>query len=149
MTIPNFTGPYHFLSNFYVATVKDEFGTVWPTSEHMFQAHKTFNLDERAAMTLMPTPGQAKRLGRKLTLRPDWEDIKVQIMWDVVSRKFNQHEDLQALLVSTEPHKLIEGNTWGDTYWGVCNGVGQNHLGRLLMGLRYAYIHNLNMMGDK
>ena len=79
--------------------------------------------------------GRAKRLGR-VELRSDWEEVKIEVMREVLRCKFSQNPDLKAKLIATGDAELIEGNNWNDRFWGVCRGVGQNHLGRLLMELR-------------
>ena len=81
------------------------------------------------------TPGLAKKLGRKATIRPDWEKIKLPIMEYLLRQKFGD-KTLKALLIGTGDAELVEGNMWGDTYWGVCKGKGENHLGKLLMKIR-------------
>jgi hypothetical protein len=78
----------------------------------------------------------AKKLGRKCTIREDWDYIKLGIMDQILRAKFEQNPNLMAKLKATAPKELVEGNTWGDTYWGVCRGRGENHLGRLLMKIR-------------
>jgi len=135
--IDSFTGENHYLSNFYPVDVTYE-GIVYPSSECAFQAAKTLDLEERVKFTRM-NPGDAKKAGRKLTLRSDWEDVKLQVMWEIVYTKFYQNPKLIGKLLSTYPKVLIEGNTWGDTYWGVCKDIGSNHLGQLLMHLRDNY----------
>lgn len=82
-----------------------------------------------------PSAGKAKRMGQKLTLRPDWEKSKLTIMLKLVREKFKDPE-LEQLLYETESDELIEGNSWHDTFWGVCNGVGKNNLGKILMRVR-------------
>lgn len=82
-----------------------------------------------------PTAGEAKRLGQKVKLRKDWEEVKRKYMYRFLRRKF-RHKELRRKLRATGDAKLIEGNNWDDTYWGVCDGVGKNHLGKLLMKLR-------------
>jgi ribA/ribD-fused uncharacterized protein len=135
MAINSFSGKYHFLSNFYPVKISlDE--VVYPTVEHAYQAAKTFSEDQRAAILKSETPGIAKRLGRLVTLRNDWEDVKFLLMKELVTQKFC-YPELEDLLKSTYPHELIEGNTWGDTYWGVCNGVGHSHLGNILTEIRF------------
>ena len=83
-----------------------------------------------------PNPSEAKRLGRRVRLRSDWEQVKYDVMLDVVRAKFNQHPDLAQKLLATGDEELVEGNDWGDTYWGVCNGRGKNMLGKILMRVR-------------
>lgn len=132
--IDNFRGKHRFLSNFSMSDI-----VVWnrlvPTVEHAFQAAKAIDPEQRDAILAAPAAGDAKRLGKKADLKPDWEDIKEKVMFELLQRKF-RIEDLRKKLISTDPHELIEGNTWGDTYWGVYNGVGKNRLGMLLMALR-------------
>lgn len=107
----------------------------YPTTEHAFQAAKTLDEKEREKIRVAKTPGQAKRLGQKVTLRKDWESIKIKIMLNLNRQKFDR-ADLGDRLVDTGQAELIEGNTWGDTFWGVCKGVGKNHLGKILMEVR-------------
>lgn len=133
--IDSFTGDYRFLSNFHFARM-NYMGLWWPTSEHPYQALKTINRPDRQYIASLPTPGMAKRAGRKLTIRPDWEQVKLVAMLGVVRAKFEQHPELADLLCETGDVELVEGNTWGDTYWGVCDGVGQNQLGKTLMLVR-------------
>lgn len=127
--IDSFSGEYRFLSNFYA----DPHGGL--SVEHYYQARKTEDIEEADAILNANTPGEAKRLGRKATLRPDWDDIKDDVMLILLWRKFC-HEPLRTRLLETGDQELIEGNTWGDTYWGVCNGKGKNMLGKLLMKVR-------------
>ena len=129
-----FDGEFAFLSNFYPSPIFD--GNIWfPTVEHYFQAAKTTNMEEYKAIAAADTPGQAKRLGRKVTLRPDWEEVKDQVMLDALRMKFSD-DKLRSMLLATGEEYLVEGNTWGDKYWGVCGGIGLNHLGKLLMQVR-------------
>ena len=134
MVIDRFEGPYFFLSNFYPSEVRHE-ADVYPTVEHAFQAAKTLDPSERAWVRDAQSPALAKRLGRKVALRSDWERIKVDIMRQLLLQKFESPE-LGLALRETAGHELIEGNTWNDRFWGVCRGRGQNHLGRLLMEIR-------------
>lgn len=131
--IDSFRNDYAFLSNFAYSPVEYD-GVVYPTVEHAFQAAKT--LDKNARLSFMGlTAEQAKQLGRKIALRPDWEQVKLEIMEILIERKFAD-PFLQDKLVKTHPHELIEGNNWNDTFWGVCKGVGQNNLGKILMKVR-------------
>lgn len=133
--IGNFDGKYAFLSNFYPSSVTDEDDITYPTVEHYFQAMKTLDKAQRFNMAIQSTPRKAKRLGRKCNLRPDWESIKDSIMEDALRKKFSD-PILKKALLDTGDEYLEEGNTWGDQYWGVCNGTGKNKLGKLLMKLR-------------
>lgn len=138
--VTSFFGEYRFLSNFYPSPVKGfEFdGTIYPTVEHAFQAAKTEILEERETIRNSDTPGKAKRLGRKVTLIPNWNEIKVHVMKVLVKEKFEGNLSLQAQLLATGDEALQEGNTWGDRFWGVDlnTGVGENCLGQILMQVR-------------
>lgn len=135
MTIDSFSGEYHFLSNFYPSPVVYE-DVEYPSSEHAYQAAKSLSHNTRTQV-LQLTAGQSKKWGRTILLRDDWEDVKYAVMQDIVNRKFAPPKvSLRFSLAMTHPHELIEGNWWGDTYWGVCKGVGQNNLGKILMTIR-------------
>lgn len=113
----------------------------YPTGEHAFQAQKSLELIDRCRIADCPTPAAAKRAGRQLTLRPDWERVKKRAMLDVVMAKFTQNPDLAAQLAATGDRLLIEGNTWGDEFWGMTNRDGRgwagcNYLGEILMAVR-------------
>lgn len=135
--ITSFTGDNRFLSNFYPAEVALD-GVVYPSVEHAYQAAKTLDAKEREAFHQhpLPTAAEAKKLGRKLTMRPDWEDVKLAVMKGLLIQKFD-HADLKEQLLQTGKVQLAEGNYWGDTFWGVDKKKGgQNHLGKLLMEIR-------------
>jgi ribA/ribD-fused uncharacterized protein len=132
--IESFSGEYRFLSNFWYAPIEFEWLT-YPTIEHAFQAAKTTVEEFRIAVRDSGGPGHAKRMGRQIPLRPDWEDIKIAVMYSLLQQKFSGPV-LANALVATGDAELIEGNTWNDTFWGVCDGNGQNHLGKLLMKVR-------------
>jgi ribA/ribD-fused uncharacterized protein len=129
-----FDGKWAFLSNFYWNEIEYD-GITYPTNEHFFQAMKTLDIETRKAIAAAPTPGAAKRMGRHVPLRPDWESVKEDVMFLGLCLKFAD-EQLADWLLETGDEELIEGNWWGDTTWGVCNGVGENKLGRLLMKVR-------------
>lgn len=129
-----FEGEYRFLSNFYPVDVKYE-GKKFPSVEHAYQAAKTKVPEEISKIRTCGTPFMAKKLGKKVTLRKDWESIKVQVMTDLVRQKF-QIQFFKDLLLATNELKIEEGNTWGDTFWGVCGGKGKNFLGKILMDIR-------------
>lgn len=133
--IDNFAGDYRFLSNFYPSPIRVG-RMLFATVEHAFQAAKTFDTAEKQQIADANSPGRAKRLGRKVKLRKDWESVKVGIMQELVELKFRTHADLAERLLETGDAELIEGNTWNDTFWGVCGGHGKNHLGKALMNVR-------------
>lgn len=134
--IEEFQGKYRFLSNFSPSKIFIG-GIVYPTVEHYYQAMKTFITAERQRISNAPTPGKAKRLGQQLELRPYWEDIKILTMKYGLIIKF-KHPKLTKQLITTFPRILIEGNRWGDTFWGIDleTWEGENHLGKLLMEIR-------------
>lgn len=134
--IAEFQGQWRFLSNFYPAEVIGPQGLLYPTVEHAFQAAKTADPKHQQFIQQQSTPGKAKREGRKVALREEWETIKLSVMFELVMRKFETHEKLGAKLLATGYQELVEGNYWNDTYWGVCKGKGENNLGKILMEVR-------------
>jgi ribA/ribD-fused uncharacterized protein len=134
--IDKFDGTEHaFLSNFHPAPVVLD-GVTYPSVEHAYQAAKTFNLDDRQRILNCPPPNIAKKIGRKVKARSDWDQVKVAIMTDLVRQKFTDHPELREQLLATGNATLVEGNWWGDRFWGMCNGEGHNYLGRILMDVR-------------
>ena len=130
-SIESFQGKHRFLSNFWPARVKLD-DVEYPTVENAYQAAKTLS---GRHVFLSCRAGDAKRLGRGVTLRPDWEAVKVETMRGLLRQKFAA-EPLRSMLIETGDARLVEGNTWGDRFWGVCGGAGQNMLGHLLMSVR-------------
>lgn len=136
MKINHFRGEYAFLSNFWEVPVTYRDKT-YGSNEAAFQAQKCMTEDEKMEFTQL-RPSASKKLGRRVQLRPDWEEVKVTIMEEIVRAKFTQNEDLKQLLLATGDAYLEEGNTWHDTCWGVDakTGEGLNHLGKILMKVR-------------
>lgn len=148
--IDNFMGEYRWLSNFHLCDILYE-GILYPSTEHAYQAAKSLYIETRKLFSKDTKPnawnetvlgpwrpltcGEAKRKGRKILIRDDWEQIKLKVMFDINIEKYKD-DYLSDKLVDTRGCELIEGNTWKDTYWGVCNGVGQNNLGKILMQIR-------------
>ena len=136
--ITDFTGEYAFLSNFEPCDVQFD-GRTWPTVEHAYQAAKTADRKEKAAIAKARSPGAAKRLGRTVKLRGGWTHVRHGIMLDLLRRKFCQPGFRERLLATGEA-RLIEGNTWRDEFWGCVwtdgGWKGRNELGRLLMQVR-------------
>lgn len=132
-----FKDEYRFLSNFWPCDVYYKM-VKYPSVENAYQASKTLILAERERFKTA-TPGQAKKLGRQLEihgyLRNDWDDVKVSIMRGLLQQKF-ENSKLKELLLKTGDTYLEEGNTWGDKFWGVYQGQGENTLGKLLMEIR-------------
>ena len=131
-SIDNFKGDYFFLSNFYQAPVFYS-GLLFENAEAAFQSAKC---PDRMEEFCRLNPSAAKRLGRRVELRADWNEVKDQIMYEVCEAKFTQNDSLKCKLKDTGDAILIEGNSWGDRIWGVCNGVGENRLGKILMRIR-------------
>ncbi len=135
-----FDGHWAFLSNFYWNEIEFE-GITYPTNEHFFQAMKTLDINERRAIANCRIPGQAKRMGRRVALRPDWEVVKESVMLEGLCLKFAD-EQLADWLLETGDEELVEGTTWHDNEWGNCSCPkcahieGKNKLGRLLMIVR-------------
>ncbi len=134
--VKRFRGDYYFLSNFYEAPVRYD-GLRYTNNEAAFQAQKCLTEEEKKRFTTLG-PGEAKRLGRRVKLRPDWDEVRIGIMEGVVRAKFNQNAELRRLLLATGDAELREGNTWRDMFWGVDleTGRGRNELGKILMKLR-------------
>lgn len=132
--INSFTKEYRFLSNFWPAEVQ-MYGVTYPTVEHAYQASKTTNPKLRETIRACATPAEAKRKGKQLIIRQDWFTFRLQAMETLLRRKFSIPE-LKEKLLSTGEEDLVEGNNWGDTFWGVCLNQGENNLGKLLMKIR-------------
>lgn len=147
MTISEFQGEYRWLSNHVIAKVVYD-GHTFPTVEHAYVYSKTLVKEEQelflSEMNEL-SPGQAKKLGKTLTLRPDWESVRLDIMRDLTRQKYSIPY-YRGKLLSTGDTEIIEGNNWGDTFWGKCNGVGKNNLGKIIMEVR-SYFQNANDHG--
>jgi len=137
--IYSFTYNFRFLSNFYVCPQLIRFESQdYTTVENAYQAAKTIDRKIRHSISYM-TADQAKRAGAAVKLRPGWDAMKIDVMRLLLREKFAQ-PDLSRMLLDTAGRELIEGNSWGDTFWGMTytSGelVGDNHLGKLLMEIR-------------
>lgn len=146
--ITEFDGKYAFLSNFFYAPFVYD-GIIYPTNEHFFQAMKTLDQEKRKQIAEAKTPGAAKRMGRQVQLREDWEEVKYTVMRIGVERKFDAHPELASKLIATNDCILIEGNSWHDNTWGSCFCpkcapiAGKNWLGEILMKRRKELISEL------
>ena len=130
--IGEFRGKYYFLSNFSDSKIIIN-GITFLNGESAFHSFKDISRQSEFANL---EPSIAKRKGRHVKLRQDWEEVKDDIMYQVVKAKFQQNNDLKEKLIATGDEYLEEGNTWNDTYWGVCKGRGKNMLGKILMRVR-------------
>lgn len=129
--IRGFRGDFHFLSNFYPCKFEYE-GVNYQNAEAAFQAQKCANFMDKFQFGAL-SASDAKRKGRRVALRSDWESVKIDIMRKVVKAKFDQNPDLLSKLLDTGSAYLEETNDWKDDFWGVASGAGQNHLGKILM----------------
>lgn len=134
--INRFRNEYFFLSNFFPSPIKVN-GLIYPSVENAFQAFKTTDKSKRILFTKI-TPLEARRLGRKIELRSDWEKIKLVVMYKLVYIKFSTNPELKKKLLATNDEILVEGNNYGDSYWGVITetNFGKNYLGKILMRVR-------------
>ena len=140
--IKSFKGKHvAFLSNFYPVFVKYN-GIEFPSVEHAFQASKCLDENVQRQFRVAPHPNEARKYGKEVKLREDWESVKVSIMEDLLRQKFSQIE-LKNKLLETGNLELIEGNNHGDTFWGQVNGRGENMLGKLLMKIRSEIRENI------
>lgn len=138
--ITSFDNEYAFLSNFHPCQVVFD-GRKYANSEAAFQAAKLADPNDRVAFEGL-SPRDAKRMGRKVELRPDWETVKDAVMLVILRDKFTRTPRLGEMLVETGDAVLVEGNYWHDNYWGDCScprcrlKPGKNKLGKLLMQVR-------------
>lgn len=134
--IKEFKNQYFFLSNFYEYPIYYN-KLVFCNAEAAFQAQKVIN-EKNQYKFINLNASQARKLGKTVQLRKNWEEIKDNVMYEIVKRKFTINKELQQKLLETKEEELVEGNWWHDTYWGVDSktGIGQNKLGKILMKVR-------------
>lgn len=132
--ILEFKGPTRWLSNFQAVFVELN-GLTYPSTEHAYMAAKCTNSVDRYYIKDADTPAQAKKRGKEVDLRSDWDNVKLDIMLNLLRQKYNI-EPFKTLLLATGDKHLEEGNTWGDRFWGTVNREGENWLGRLTMLVR-------------
>lgn len=141
MDMKTFSGDWAFMSNFTPVKVSLD-GNDYPSVEHAYQAAKTHVESERQAIRDEPKANKAKKMGRKLTTRRDWKEVRLMIMEDLQYQKYNHSAELRAQLLATGNAPIVEGNSWHDNFWGDCSCAkcekeeGQNYLGRILMMVR-------------
>lgn len=134
--ITEFQGAHRFLSNFWPSEIEWR-GDKWATVEHAYQAAKSNSQSERDRIRLAATPALAKSYARSI-VHPvkGWHDVKIDVMTELVRLKF-QIPALAEKLKATGDARLVEGNRWGDVFWGECPlGKGSNNLGKILMLMR-------------
>ncbi len=132
--IKGFRYPYRWLSNFEPVVIMLD-SEAYPTVEHAYQAAKTIDAYRRSMIRAASSPGQAKRIGHKFILRPGWEEMKIDVMKQLIRQKF-EDKNLRQKLLDTGDAQLIEDNWWGDMFWGVYKDSGENHLGKIIMEVR-------------
>ncbi len=132
--IKGFFDNYRFLSNFEPCDVLFD-GIIYPSSENAYQAAKSLDIEVRKKFVDISST-DSKKIGKIVEIRPDWNNIKLDIMYSIVFDKFTRNSKLGDQLIETGDRYLEETNYWKDTFWGVCNGVGKNWLGRILMDVR-------------
>jgi len=123
---------YEFLSNMYPCTIVTKEGGIFSCTESAYQANKQVPyVKEFTALNGF----QAKKAGKLISVRPDWERVKVPIMKELLELKFAKGSPLANRLIAIQ-EEIVEDNTWHDTFWGKCDGIGENMLGKLLMEVR-------------
>jgi ribA/ribD-fused uncharacterized protein len=134
--IKQFKGETRWLSNFWPCAIAYE-GHVYPSTEHAYQAAKTLNEAERLPFTNASlSAGDAKKMGKTVTLRDGWQDVSLRIMYELNYQKFSRNDFLRNKLLATGDAHIEEGNNWGDDFWGTVDGKGHNHLGKIIMMVR-------------
>lgn len=154
--IDYFRGDYDFCSNMYKCVVWYK-GIEYPSSEHAYMAAKIefdgklLSILHRIKVSKIKSPGDAKKYGKTVVLAPGFDENKIQIMKEILFYKFTQNDDLAERLLNTGEAMIVEGNTWWDRFWGVCQGEGENHLGKLLMEIRDflpQYYEHMDMISE-
>lgn len=144
LPIVDFRGQFFFLSNFWLTPITVK-GETYKSVEHAYQALKTDDPDWHNRIKNAYMPVDARRMGRcipKELVRPEWDDVRLKVMEVLLKIKFSQ-PGLRQLLLRTEDAEITHVNTWNDTFYGVCRGKGENHLGKLLMNIRHMAQENL------
>lgn len=141
-TIEEFRGEYRWLSNFWIYDTERNLSV-----EHHYQAAKTSHYNDWLKIMEAPTPGIAKLYGKPIdrggiiVVRSDWNSIRLALMEQFTRMKYATNAELREKLLDTQGALLIEGNKWNDQFWGVCNGVGENNLGKIIMKIRDEFLY--------
>lgn len=136
--IDSFRGDNEFLSSGFSCNIEFE-GAIYPSLEHAFQAAKTDDLTARANIQAAATATDAKNLGKQVVIVPDWDQKRLDVMASLVRQKFTNNLDLKVKLLMTGTKDLVQGGMRRDRFWGTDkNGVGENHLGKILVTVRDA-----------
>lgn len=134
LAVKGFFREYRWLSNFHDVPIM-WMNMEFKSTEAAYQASKCLSIDGAKYFTIL-SGKEAKKESRNIIVRPNWNLIKLDIMAQLVFQKFLNDIKLREKLVDTWPKYLEETNYWNDTFWGVCNGIGENNLGKLLMSTR-------------
>jgi ribA/ribD-fused uncharacterized protein len=154
--IYEFFEDYRFLSNFHIQQIVYD-GAVYTSTEAAYQASKT-NIPEIKEQIRLSSPSSARKMGQAVTLRKNWENVKEQIMREVVTLKFEASCELTMKLLETGEAYLVEGNIWHDNFYGICikkncptcqDKIGKNILGKILMEIRYNIRQNIRQNVNK
>lgn len=140
--ILGFQGEYRWLSNFHPVQITCNYGLKWPSTEHAYQAYKCGSPKSVHAEISTLSSGAAKRYGQMIDVVPYWDRIKRKVMLELNRYKYTQNLSLKLLLLETRNRYIEETNSWNDKFWGVCEGEGENHLGRILMQIRDEEIYD-------
>lgn len=142
--IHEFQNEYRWLSNFWPVPIVYD-GVTYGSVERAYQASKTVVPEERHAILIAKSDGEAKRLGRAATLRPEWNDaFRLKMMQNFLIQKFYLNAEFRDKLLATGDQGLVEGNSWHDNFFGDCHcgrkeeckSPGLNHLGKMIMKIR-------------
>lgn len=137
--ISEFQENYRWLSNFHEMEIKF-MGFTFPSTENAYQAAKSSSIEHARKCTIC-SPAVSKKLGRNCVIRPNWDEIKLQIMFDINMIKYS-NEELALMLIHTGTQEIVEGNYWHDNFWGNCycprckGFAGENNLGKIIMKIR-------------
>ncbi len=135
--ITEFQNEYRWLSNFAPVKIKLD-GLEFPSVEHAYMSAKSDDVEwKKFCSNQNNKAGDVKRQSRNITLKKDWNEIKLEVMANCIKQKFNTEPYITKLLETGTQH-IQEGNRWNDKFWGVClkTNKGENHLGRLIMDVR-------------
>lgn len=132
--ITELSGKYRFLSNFWSCYILYR-GSWYPSVENAYQAAKMYRSEDREKFENIKA-SDAKKQGKVLPMRGDWNVVRTDVMYELVLQKFRRYKELANQLDLTGHQEIEEGNWWGDTFWGTCNGIGENQLGKILMRVR-------------
>lgn len=138
--IKEFQGEYRWLSNFATVDIlHDEI--LYPSVEHAWVASKNTDVNWKRKCAASIHPSLVKKMGDDVDLREDWDEVKETIMKELLILKFNQ-EPFRTKLIETGNDYIMEGNWWGDKFWGYClqKNEGRNLLGGMIMGIRLELI---------